>query len=312
MAIQSITDYCSTLSREAEVQLYGTATRVDVWLLLEHTGAWGRDAFKESDLPDVVKAHINRALGEIPGARHQLIKQDPPYELPRITFSVAICRDEDPALYSFEFDECEDIASLDIVDIVRNEASYQRHRSTEPMVLICTNAKRDRCCALRGLPVYGQTVELLGTSVWRTTHLGGHRFAATGVILPEGVVYGRIDDAGADQVIHDVKAKNLHLPALRGRCYYPPEAQAAEYFLRTATGITYMDAYRLESIRPSADHEWEISFAETGSPKRHLLRVARTDSEITVPASCGADPEPSSEYHLLGHDFNPENNNPLV
>jgi hypothetical protein len=302
MAVPSITDFCSTASREAQAQLFGTATRVDVWLLLEHTGAWGRDAFKESDLPEAVKAHLSRALSEIPSARLQLIKQDPPYDLPRITFSIAICRDVDPVLFSFDFDDFEDVTSVDIVDVVHNEAQYQQNRRDKPIVLICTNSKRDRCCALRGLPVYGQMVELLGTSVWRTTHLGGHRFAATGVVLPHGIVYGRIDDTAAEQIIRDVKAQTLYLPSLRGRAYYPPEAQAAEYYLRSITSVLEIEAYRLEGAVSMGNREWEIRFVDAASGAVHLMRLSQTDSEAKSPASCGAEPEPVGEYRLLSHE----------
>src|SRR5438046_3229398 len=119
--------FCSMLQREVESQLFATATEASVWIVLEHTGAWGRDAFPESDLPEAVKAHVNAAVKNIPGARLQLIKQDPPYELPRITLGLAISRDANPALYLFEFDECDDLTSVDLVDVFTNESAYQAH-----------------------------------------------------------------------------------------------------------------------------------------------------------------------------------------
>jgi hypothetical protein len=51
------------------------------------------------------------------------------------------------------------------------------------MLLVCTNGRRDVCCALWGQRFYAAAAALL-PNVWQTTHLGGHRFAATAVSLP--------------------------------------------------------------------------------------------------------------------------------
>ena len=61
-----------------------------------------------------------------------------------------------------------------------------------PMVLVCTHATRDACCAVRGRPIVrpgpGDTRQ-----VWECTHLGGHRFAGTLLSLPDGACFGRLE-----------------------------------------------------------------------------------------------------------------------
>ena len=53
--------FCTDLAWEYGIPLIGTATRGDIWFLLEHNGRWGAKAFEESSLPLDVKEHINAA-----------------------------------------------------------------------------------------------------------------------------------------------------------------------------------------------------------------------------------------------------------
>ncbi|MHB1533453.1 MAG: sucrase ferredoxin [Acidimicrobiales bacterium] len=64
-------------------------------------------------------------------------------------------------------------------------------------VLVCTHGRRDVCCGSLGV---GLALELsagnaLGADVAirRTSHTGGHRFAPTVIVLPEGTVWAHVD-----------------------------------------------------------------------------------------------------------------------
>ena len=46
--------FCTDLAWEYGIPLVGTATRGDIWFLLEYTGRWGVKAFEESTLPQEV------------------------------------------------------------------------------------------------------------------------------------------------------------------------------------------------------------------------------------------------------------------
>ena len=70
------TEFCSQLSRTSAEAIYGTAGNgTDVWFVLEYPGLWGGKAMEESKLDDALKAHLQRAVAETPGARLQLIKR---------------------------------------------------------------------------------------------------------------------------------------------------------------------------------------------------------------------------------------------
>ena len=69
--------------------------------------------------------------------------------------------------------------------------------SPEPALLVCTNARRDVCCAVRGRPVALQAAAERPGQVWECSHTGGHRFAPTAVLLPHGQTWARLSTAQA-------------------------------------------------------------------------------------------------------------------
>lgn len=103
--------------------------------------------------------------------------------------------------------------------------------------LVCTNGARDKCCALEGPAV----ARALGARARRCTHLGGHRFAANVLVLPDNLLFGRLDPASAVELADALDAGRLPLDHLRGRCALTPERQAAEVLLRRELGIDALE-----------------------------------------------------------------------
>lgn len=64
-------------------------------------------------------------------------------------------------------------------------------------VLICTHGRRDVCCGKFGTALALRAEKVLrgtGVRIRRTSHLGGHRFAPTALVLPEGTLWAFADD----------------------------------------------------------------------------------------------------------------------
>ena len=76
------------------------------------------------------------------------------------------------------------------IGVVAGDPKYQKYVSDARLYLVCTNGNRDKCCAKFGQPVYEQVARDVGESAWQTTHIGGHRFAATIMLLPTGDMFG--------------------------------------------------------------------------------------------------------------------------
>lgn len=74
-------------------------------------------------------------------------------------------------------------------------------------LLVCTHGAVDACCAKFGYPVYRRLRALAeetagAVRVWRCTHFGGHRFAATLLDMPEGRYWGRLKAHHLPQLVH--------------------------------------------------------------------------------------------------------------
>ncbi|WP_187298554.1 sucrase ferredoxin [Rhodococcus sp. BS-15] len=87
----------------------------------------------------------------------------------------------------------------------------------QPLYLVCTHGKKDPCCAVFGRPVAAALSRPEGR-VWESTHLGGDRFAAGMVALPEGSYYGNLTPANAQAVVDRHDRGQLSLQNYRGRC----------------------------------------------------------------------------------------------
>ena len=107
--------------------------------------------------------------------------------------------------------------------------------------LVCTNGARDPCCAIRG-PAVAQTLERVRPGqVYECSHLGGHRFAANVLVLPDGLCFGRLDARSAPALAGELDAGRLPLEHLRGRTAYEPEQQAAEILVRRRLDLAGTD-----------------------------------------------------------------------
>lgn len=74
---------------------------------------------------------------------------------------------------------------------------YRQETAHGRDVLVCTHGSRDACCGKFGYPVYDllrrRHAARERLRVWRTTRIGGHRFAPTMIDYPEGRYWGHLE-----------------------------------------------------------------------------------------------------------------------
>ena len=250
--------------------MLGTATRVDVWLLLEHPLPWGAKALEQGDLPRTTRAWLDAALRAYAAdgltARAQFIRQaDADGAVRGHNGGTTVFVATGGELFRFQGESHQDIERL-------NVCADGLERVREPHYFVCTNGQRDLCCARYGLPTYARLRERVGDRAWQTTHVGGHRFAPNVLALPQGALYGRVFEAEVPAFADAVEGGALSLPHLRGRCAYPPEAQAAEAKLPGAGALRSVDG----SV---------VTFNTAHGEQ--AVRVRRAQTPLEVVASCG-------------------------
>jgi hypothetical protein len=82
-------------------------------------------------------------------------------------------------------------------------------------LFVCTHGTVDACCARFGFPLYRELHRIAAKEgdrvrVWRSTHFGGHRFAATLIDFPEGHFWGFMTgDLGRQLIARDGDAADL-------------------------------------------------------------------------------------------------------
>lgn len=295
-------DFCAQMSAVAGEPIYGTAVQVDVWICLEYRAPWNAKALKDNVLPAPMKEWLQQATDSLAAvglkARPQFIKRasrgaDAPLHL-------FIARNDDVGSVVWQFNSLDYDAflELDILTLLQDEEGYEGHLRLEPLFLVCTNGKRDRCCASLGMPVYKRFVELAPEQTWQTTHLGGHRFAATLQVFPDALCYGRVGVEDVEEIIAAQQAHRMLVERLRGSTAYPAEVQAADYFLRSAEGLTRRTDVQFDGM----SHDGEtttVRFLSGPQAVRRSVTVS-VDNDLKIPTSCGDEKaKPVQSYRLV-------------
>ncbi|MCZ3388663.1 MAG: sucrase ferredoxin [Actinomycetia bacterium] len=277
---------CSAIRAQTNESLAGTAPHARLWVLLEQPGPWGRDALVESHLPSV-DGHALAALAAARPVRVGLIRSVGAHPDVRGGARTLLLARTDAGASWIAARSVADVGSLHAlldVDALLNAKDAPTNLPGEQLpapanaLLVCTNAKRDQCCAVLGRPMAASmaTAADARTQVWETSHTGGHRFAPTFVSLPDGYLYGGPD------------AESRSLDACRGRSSLPPAGQAAELAVLRRLGAS---APRPLEVHREDDGRWRVT-----ANGRHFLVAVEERPGIDRPESCGKAAVPSHTW----------------
>lgn len=249
--------YCSDAARRRGDDNAATAARIDVWILVEYPGTWGVDPIRDAALPAPVVETLKHASARIPRSRVVFIRRRVECA-PSCTLYVARSY---PAvgLKKIELPSIDDIAAIDFDALLDRLEPPQR-----PIVLVCTHGQHDSCCGRRGYPLYDALRHHGDLDVWQCSHIGGDRFAANAVVLPWGLYYGPVEPSSAAALAESVRQNEILIPSYRGRCSMSRALQAAETFVRRATGIAGRDALRVVEREELSDERTRFRVRDDG------------------------------------------------
>ncbi|TCO51189.1 hypothetical protein EV646_101172 [Kribbella antiqua] len=290
---------CSTFCRELREPLAGTAVVANGWLLVEQPGPWGAKAPTQSHLDPALggaideackKADVRFGLIRSPGRHPDAVERSHQVYVastfPGRTWLLGGCVDDPAALEQLDLeaigrgDRDAVMTSLPALSVV-----------PEPVMLVCTNGKRDECCAILGRPLVAGLAAVAPGRVWEANHLGGHRFAPTATLLPAGTMHGHLSVETAVAVLEAADRGETVLTGLRGRSTWTKRGQAAEIAVRQLIGELALDslgivAEDLESVtvRHRDGRTWTVS-------------VTSAPADPPRPESCGKEPFAMSILH---------------
>lgn len=286
---------CSTVSQDLDEPIAGTAATATTWLLVEQPGPWGAKALTQSHLDPALGRAVETAANGT-GVRVALIRRPgrhadcgtaaerqvyAAHTVPGNVWLHAATISDPEQLLELDF------AALGTGDPQTFDSALQgRPHTGDPLALVCTNGKRDRCCALLGRPLAAELAASGVEGVWEVTHLGGHRFSPTLLVLPYGYAYGRAQAHAVKEVLHSVQEGRIVVGGCRGNSAWERPGQAAELAVRRVTGEDAAEA--LSVIRTDgAAPRWEVTVAHRDG--RHWrVGVAQGSSLPPRPESCGS------------------------
>jgi hypothetical protein len=284
------------MSRDAAEPLWGTAKYAERWLLIEYRGSWPAQVLKSGLLPPSMMAQLDALRRTYPSVHTLFIRQSRA-SAGRLRAVLIDCRDGVTSQQRVEFETYEELAAMDL------PACWEGAKPAvpePPLYLVCTHGTHDKCCAKFGQPVYNALAARYPDRVWEASHVGGHRFAANVLAFPTGACYGRVTPDTAVTVIeHDARGE-LDLAHYRGRVALPPNAQAAEYFLRTRLALPRVDALRFDRCTAMANDRWSVTFRATDTGVIHEAVIEQAAEPLSVLKDCEASaPEPVRAFALV-------------
>ena len=279
-----MTELCSTASREREEPLAATASRVERWLLVEHRGAWGPQSVPSSRLPQTAARALARTA-EAAGARLLMVRRPAGITCgPGRQAFVVDSRPGREQVLTRHLPTDAELAQLSFGG--EGWSPYDG-----PLYLVCTHGRHDRCCALRGRPVAQALSQAHPDRTWESSHVGGDRFAANLVVLPQGLYLGRIAAADAVRVVDELAQGRLPAGHVRGRSSLPLPTQAAQQLAREALqrwgsedlvpveqSGAGTDAWRVRLQSP--DVEVVVRYDRAGDGARHLLTCDAEEAKV--------------------------------
>ncbi len=307
---EDVPELCSRLSLAADEPAVGTAAEATCWLVLEQDGPWGAKAATQSRLDPTIGARLDEAISSV-GGRFALMREPgahPDRQAARRRVLVAGGRAAAPWLLCGWIEDPEQLLDLPVRHLTDPApdrvlaALPALEAAADPILLVCTNGKRDRCCALNGRGIARAAAGAFPGRVFETTHLGGHRFAATAVLLPTGHAYARLDDpalasealAAADAGrLADTLTDPLHY---RGRSLLRRPQQVADHAVRALTGDWSLTGPIVDEAQILGEDHWAVR-VQTSAGERFSVDVTRVLTDRLRPESCGAAPVPMPQWH---------------
>lgn len=209
------------LCSDARVEpLPGTAKTGATFVIVEHPGPWSRDILDGGTFDVELTARLKTLPGlyliRRPGREGHRVREKR---------TVYLAFFHEAVTEHLQVGDLEELCELDMRGPGRNGGEVV----DTPPVLVCTHAKRDRCCAIKGRPIAQALAGAFPQApVWEVSHTGGHRFAPSIMVLPWGYYFGHLNEKAAVAMYQSFVDGELFLPGNRGRGIHTPREQVAE------------------------------------------------------------------------------------
>lgn len=206
--------------------MLGTAFPASRLLLVEQPGPWGRTGLLDSRFD---RAAAHQLIAQLGRQQVRVVAIRRPGRTPvdgLRKWALVDCRPGRERLVWGRFDDDRELAALTVPAILDHGRSGTDD-DTAPVYAVCAHSMHDVCCAIRGRPVAAALDQVRPGRVWECSHVGGDRFAANVLVLPSGILYGRVVASESSAIVEATERGGVLEQNLRGRVGLAPEVQAA-------------------------------------------------------------------------------------
>ncbi len=286
---------CTLASRGDHEPMVGTAPADTRYLLLEYAGAWGKQALRDSRLPEGVKER----LGALRGVNVLLVRRPGGRSGEGVRlFAVAVTPTE-ATITATTLPGTAAVLDLDLEGFAETGVLPGLEPWDGDLHLVCTNGSRDLCCAEMGRPVAAAVAARWPEETWECTHLGGHRFSATLLTLPSAICLGRLDTESAVMALEEIEVGRHPLGFTRGRAGLSGAAQVAMVHVMEAAGLD--DLGDVTVLDEEMDEESGVVRLRDRTDEGHVeWRAGVGRRSVERRQSCGDSPlKPATSYQVL-------------
>lgn len=281
--------------RQSGIDPIGSAVHVEAFLMVETPRPWPNEAVDVATLAPLVPMLTRAARDGRPHRLQALAAGDPSSGAP--TKVIRYSRDprNRSTMVGHEY-HCADVSQLaDLCEAV------VMGRATAPVgtpltggdLLVCTHGARDRCCGREGSRLFDELRSdppSRPRRIWRTSHLGGHRYAPTVVTLPDARSWAHVSSGLLRAIADRAGPIEAVVEHYRGSCLAPNAAvQAAERAALLRFGWEWLDvSWRCDtSAESGAETVVSLSFEGGPGETRVFEAVVRHGRTLQIPPCMG-------------------------
>ncbi|MBW4632230.1 MAG: sucrase ferredoxin [Iphinoe sp. HA4291-MV1] len=300
------TFFCSDYSRQVEEDIIGDASNHQTYILVECPPPWTPEAFHSRWVPENLQILIREVKRDKLPIKFLLIANNLSHKVDYTTLLVYQRKEGLSNGYrkqEFQLTNIEQVA-----DVVRKWlrggfSDYDAQTSATRDILVCTHGSHDRCCARYGNPFYFyatsivSSLELDNVRIWKSSHLGGHRFAPTAIDFPDGRYYGALDQESFQSILTRSGDITFLKKVYRGWGILPNSLQVLERELILRHGWDWFN-YKVagEIIKQNLDKKMVLAEINVEKPDGSLhcyqAKVVKDETKtLKLRASCNATQE---------------------
>jgi hypothetical protein len=283
---------CVEVAEERGESLAGTASRADRFVLVEFPTPWPAKAIEVFD--DALRSDLSAAAASA-NAKILLIRRHGQRTGDVRRWAVTDVRARKAIWGTWE-------TQADLTDLVQQVEAAPNGWSSDPVALVCTHARHDACCGVRGRPVAAALTDSHGDLVWESSHVGGHRFAGNVVMALDGTYYGRLHALSAPEAVRAHLQGDVTRGALRGFSWMEPAGQVVAAEAHRRWGPAPADAVASASVVEVSEGRWLVELVCSEPFPELITAEVESVAGDAAPLSCNAEPAPTETFRILRFD----------